>query len=79
MASLSLQMSYIHLTEEAGEIARELFNRHARKDLYNEENIKEEICDLILEAMVLASHYNIDLEKALNEKLDKLYKRHGFS
>ena len=66
------------MIEETGEIARQLFNQEARPDLYNEENIKEEICDVILESIVLASFYDMNLGEELKRKLDKLYKEYKY-
>ena len=48
---LTPQLSYIHLAEEMGEVARQLSNKEIRKDLFNKENLKEEIVDVILEAI----------------------------
>lgn len=73
------ELSYIHLTEEAGEVARELFNKKVRPDLFNKENLKEEIVDVILEAVLLAHLCEVDLDKEIKQKIDLLFKRHGFS
>ncbi len=75
---LTPELSYIHLIEEVGEVARQLSNRHMRPDLFNEHNLKEEIVDVILVALILANQCNIDLEKEITRKIDALFKRHGF-
>ena len=76
---LTPELSYMHLTEEVGEIARQFCNKEMRPDLYNPDNLREEIVDVILEGIVLASSAGIkDVGKALGEKLDKLYERHGY-
>jgi len=74
---LTPEISYIHLTEEVGELARQLFNKNFRKDSYDERNVKEEIADVILESLALASLFNMDLEKELLGKIDNLNKKHG--
>ena len=76
---LTPQLSYIHLAEEMGEVARQLSNKEIRKDLFNKENLKEEIVDVILEAIILANLCGVDLEKEINKKIDSLLKKHGFS
>ena len=76
---INSQLSYIHLTEEVGEIAKQLINKEIRKDLYDENNLREEICDVILEALVLANEYGINnqnLGKSLDEKIDRVYEKH---
>ena len=77
--ALTPELSYIHLIEEVGEVARQLSNRELRPDLFDEHNLKEEIVDVILEALILANQCNIDLEKEIPRKIDALFKRHGFS
>ncbi len=74
----SPELSYIHLTEELGEVARQLSNKQIRPELYNEKNLKEEIVDLILESLILAYICKVDLDKGIKEKLDALFTRHGF-
>ncbi len=70
--------SYIHLTEEMGEVARQLSNKKMRPDMFDENNLKEEIVDVILEAIILANTCKVDLDKEIQDKIDKLFKRHGF-
>lgn len=76
---LTPELSYIHLTEELGEVARQLSNKKIRPELFNEENLKEEITDVILEAFVLAYTCKLDLDEEINKKIDALFKKHGFS
>ncbi len=74
----SPELSYIHLTEEIGEIARQLSNKQIRPELYNEENLKEEIVDVILESLILAYICKVDLDKDIKKKIDELFRKHGF-
>jgi len=77
--SPSVELTYIHLIEELGEVARQVTNKKLRPDLFDKENLKEEVVDVLLEALVLAHECDVDLEKDITRKLDALYKRHGFS
>ena len=77
---LTPELSYIHLTEEVGEIARQLFNKESRPELYDKENLKEEVIDVILVGMILSDLVGVkDLSGEIRKKLDALNKRYGFS
>lgn len=73
------ELTYIHLTEELGEIARQLTNKKMRPDLFNENNLREEIVDIILESLVLAHQCNVDLDYEINKKIEALFQKHGFT
>ena len=73
------ELSYIHLTEEMGEVARQLSNKKIRPNLFDKENLKEEIVDVILEAILLANLCEVDLDKDIKQKIDTLFKKYGFS
>ncbi len=73
------ELSYIHLTEELGEIARQLSNKKIRPELYDEHNLKEEIIDVLLETIILANVCKVDLDKEISQKMDKLFKKFGLS
>ncbi|MBS3146449.1 nucleotide pyrophosphohydrolase [Candidatus Woesearchaeota archaeon] len=70
------EISFIHLTEEFGELARQLSNKQMRPDLYDEENLKEEIIDIILECLILAKLFNTNLEQEFKKKIELLAKKH---
>ncbi|HLC56638.1 MAG TPA: MazG nucleotide pyrophosphohydrolase domain-containing protein [Candidatus Nanoarchaeia archaeon] len=72
------ELSFIHLAEELGEVARQLSNKEMRPDLFDENNLKEEIVDVILEAIILANICEVDLDKKINQKIDNLFKKHNF-
>jgi len=74
-ADTSPETIFLHLTEEIGEIARQLVNPKLGRDQTDNENIKEEIVDSILLLFKLAKIYNIDLEFSINKKLNKLKSR----
>jgi NTP pyrophosphatase (non-canonical NTP hydrolase) len=70
------ELSFIHLTEELGEIGSQLFSKQARKDRFDIINLKEEVCDAILESLVLADLLDINLSEELNNKINKLQEKY---
>ena len=76
---LTPELSYIHLVEELGEIAKQIYNEKARRDLFDKDNLKEEIVDVILEAIVLANLCKVDLDKEIEGKIKALFEKHEFS
>jgi|WetSurMetagenome_2_1015567.scaffolds.fasta_scaffold27569_4 NTP pyrophosphatase (non-canonical NTP hydrolase) len=70
-----LEICTIHLMEEMGELASQVFNKRARKEKFDEKNLKEEVCDVILESFIIAKILNMDLAKELNTKIEELNKR----
>ncbi len=66
-----------HLVEEFGEIAREIYNEKIGRDKTNLENLKGEFADVYILLAKLASNFNIDLEDAVNGKIEILKKRHN--
>lgn len=70
------ETTFMHLVEEFGEIARQLYNERSGRDKIDTENLKEEIADVYLLLAKLATVYKIDLEDALNKKIKILEKRH---
>jgi len=73
--SPTIEDAFIHLTEEVGEIARQIFNKNLGSDKFDKDNLKEEIVDAFLDIIVLAKMNNLDLEKEVKNKLDKLHSR----
>lgn len=69
------ETTFIHLVEELGEIARQLFNEKIGRDKLNKENLSEEIADCVLLLAKLSDNYNINLEVSINKKLQKLKER----
>lgn len=69
------ELEIIHLMEELGEVASQLFNKKARPDKFDKENLKEEVCDVILISLILSDILGINLSKKLNEKIEKLRKK----
>lgn len=71
----SIELYTLHLMEEVGELAEQLFSKKVRPERFNENVLKEEVCDVILVALGISNLLNIDLSKELNKKLDELEKR----
>ncbi len=67
----------IHLSEEFGEIARQINNKNIRKFPVDQENLKEEIADVLLLLTKIANNNQINLEEAVKNKIEKLRQRHN--
>jgi len=66
------------LTEEVGELAREINDLYGPKKKKSTEDIKEmgdEIADIIFKLICLANSQDIDLDQAFKRVIDKCYKR----
>ena len=72
---LTPELVFFHLSEEIGEIARQLVNKNLPMREYEESNLKEEIAQAMLDLLVLSEVFNIDLCEALNRKIDEIAKR----
>jgi len=71
---LTPEIIFLHLSEEIGEIARQLVNKNLSFKIrkYDEENLKEEIVQAILDLFTLAECFKIDLEKELPKKITEI-------
>ena len=66
------------LSEEVGEVARELNHRFGAKKKKKEEDTKEiadELADVLFVVCCMANKHKIDLEDAFQRNMDKLYGR----
>jgi len=66
------------LTEEVGEVARELnhtFGPKKKKDTEASANLDEELADVIYTIICLANSQKIDLDRAWKKVMKKLYTR----
>ena len=72
---LTPELVFFHLSEEIGEIARQLVNKNLPMREYEESNLKEEIVQAMLDLLVLSEVFNINLSEALNRKIDEMAKR----
>lgn len=71
---------FTKLVEEIGELSEAILmsdslqrGEKLRKD--NHDELAHELADVLLCASILAQELNIDIEKALKEKIDKIEKR----
>ena len=71
-SNLTSELIFIHLTEEIGEIARQIFNKNSNMRNYDETNLKEEIAQSVLDLMVLAELNDMDLEKEIELKIKSM-------
>jgi NTP pyrophosphatase (non-canonical NTP hydrolase) len=66
------QSAIIHLTEELGEIARQVNNEFHRPEKFNKENLGEELADLMMFIAVIADLYDIDLSQKMKASIEKV-------
>ena len=71
----------VKLTEELGELCEEVllhnsFQRKEKLDLHKKENLPEEFADVIITTLLLAKAMEVDIEKALEKKIEKINKRY---
>lgn len=69
------ELVFMHLSEEIGEISRELINRRIPLRKYKEEGLKEEVAQALLDILVLAELVEVDLPKELERKMADMQKR----
>lgn len=67
--------TFIHLTEEIGELAREYVNRELGRAKYNKENVENAIADIILQIVKLADINGLDVEKIVLDVMEEDEKR----
>jgi NTP pyrophosphatase (non-canonical NTP hydrolase) len=72
---LTPELVFFHLSEEIGEIARQLVNKNLPMREYEESNLKEEIVQAMLDLLVLSEVFNINLSTAIDRKISEMAKR----
>lgn len=50
--------------------------RKQKLDNHNKDNLSEEFADVIITTLLLAKAMNVDIEKALERKIEKVNKRY---
>ena len=70
------QLTLIHLMEELGELAQQVFYRKAKPEKFNEERVKEEICGVLLTCLCMADRLKMNIPEELNKKLKELKERY---
>ncbi len=71
----------VKLTEELGELCEEVllhnsFQRKEKLDIHQKENLPEEFADVIITTLLLAKAMEVDIEKALGKKIEKINNRY---
>ena len=71
----------IKLGEEFGELCQEILfhsalQRKSKMKKFKKENLSEEFADVLISTLLLAQEMNIDIEKALEDKIKKIDKRY---
>jgi len=73
--NFDVDLTMLHLAEEMGELSQQLFYKKAKPEKFNEEKVKEELCDVILVALCMADKLKMNVSEELNKKLQELAKR----
>ncbi|TSC60356.1 MAG: Uncharacterized protein LiPW15_234 [Parcubacteria group bacterium LiPW_15] len=71
----------VKLTEELGELCDEVlghcsFQRKSKPNTYDSDNLPGEVADVLITTLLLADTMNVDVEKALEMKIEKINKRY---
>lgn len=71
----------VKLTEELGELCDEVLSytstqRKDKLDKHDTNNLSDEFADVVITTLLLAEIMNIDIEKALEQKIEKIDKRY---
>ncbi len=67
----------VHLSEEMGEISREIYSQMIGRDKTNKDNLEGEIADCIMLLTRLATLHNIKLWEAIANKISVYEKKWG--
>ncbi|MBU0530192.1 MAG: hypothetical protein KKC05_00825 [Nanoarchaeota archaeon] len=70
----------VKLGEEFGELCEEILSHHSfqrtdKLEKRDQENLAEEFADVIFTSLLLARSLNVDIEKAMERKMEKVKKR----
>lgn len=71
----------VKLNEEVGELCNDILGilklqRRAKQKIFDKRNIYEEFADVIISTITLAQTAEVDLERALKDKLEKIETRY---
>ena len=58
-------LTFTHLVEEIGELAREYVNMQSRKDKFNDDELNNAIGDALMQLVKLAHLRNLDIENLI--------------
>lgn len=65
------EVSFAHLVEEVGELARQYVSKDQRPGKYDEKEIEDALADILINVLYLASLFNVDIDKSVGEVLEK--------
>lgn len=65
------ELTFIHLVEEIGELAREYVNKQERKQEFSKEEIENAICDILMQTVKLAELNKINIEEAVVKVIEE--------
>ncbi len=73
--------STVKLTEELGELCNEVLSAHSlqrkqKQENRKDENLPKEFADVIIITLILARAMNVDIEKALERRMEEINKRY---
>ena len=71
----------VKLTEELGELSSEVLNfnsmqRVEKLEKFKADNLPHEFADVVITTLLLAEVMGVDIEKALEDKIEKINKRY---
>ena len=72
-----IQLNLSQLLEELGELARVANLKRLRNRDPEKKDLEDEFADVLLQIAILADFFDIDLEKAVLDKIEILKQRHG--
>lgn len=61
------QLTFNHLIEEIGELAREYVNQESRPDQFKEEELNNAIADALMQLIFLTDQRGLDIEQAVTD------------
>lgn len=72
----------VKLSEETGELSSNVlsFNANQRKEkleAYDAANLPQEFADVIITTFLLAASMNVDIERGIDAKVEKIKERYG--
>ncbi len=72
-----IHFSFTQFIEEVGELAKEINKPKLRDKEIDRENLSGEFADVTLQLFTLAKMLDIDINRAIETKIEILKKRHG--
>jgi NTP pyrophosphatase (non-canonical NTP hydrolase) len=66
------QSTMIHLTEEIGEIARQITSEYHRPEKFDKENLGTELADAMVYIILLSELYKINISREMEEVINRL-------